>query len=183
MMRIDTSHLAGWEDKTVVLEFEHDKADQPVARCSTVRLVEFVPGEDEPPPSAPWQKVPSGWKRVLCGANARCSPADQFCRETGRRVALRRMAASKGRYTKLRKAAWCQYGETQYERLQARRRAGSGMTDDQAVAFWALMMVSDPWPLGGREHAHLLELANAEAKKRGYNSWVVAFHEFKKERP
>lgn len=134
MMRLDTSGIAGWEDKCVVLEFEHDTpmADydedgdvvRKLPRCSTARLVEFVTGGVLPPSTTePWEKVPSGWKRRICGAVSRCSLADQFCRETGRRVALRRLAAITGRatYTTLRKAAIQQY----FQDRAARKREGA----------------------------------------------------------
>ena len=132
MMRIDTSHLAGWEDKTVVLEFEHGMVPElnqrdgtPTrpelwgCRATQARLVEFRDVQVQPPADSltantAWRPVASGgWKRTLCQATAVCSPADQFCRETGRRVAIRKLAAIKGRatYGRLRAAAIRQYFE------------------------------------------------------------------------
>lgn len=51
------------------------------------------------------------------------------------------------------------------------------MNDRQFEAFLELLMVSDPWPLGDREHRALLAYANAESGKRGYDGWIHAFHE------
>ena len=54
------------------------------------------------------------------------------------------------------------------------------MTDKEAIAFWNLMMVSDPWPLSETYHDIMWQLADKEAIKRGYDSWIVAYHEFRK---
>lgn len=57
------------------------------------------------------------------------------------------------------------------------------LSDEQYRALLDLMMCSDPWPLDGesgdREHGVLVELLDAEAKRRGWDNWVVAYHEFK----
>lgn len=56
------------------------------------------------------------------------------------------------------------------------------MTDQEFRTFMDLMMVSDPWPLGIAEHNDMLGLANREAEKRGYENWIVAYHEMLRER-
>ena len=56
------------------------------------------------------------------------------------------------------------------------------MSDDEARALWNLIMVSDPWPLSEKEHKLILNLANGEAMKRGYESWEIAYHEFKEDK-
>lgn len=57
------------------------------------------------------------------------------------------------------------------------------MTDIEYRAFLDLFMCSDPWPISGDDgqfaHSTLENLANNEALNRGYDDWVVAFHEFK----
>ncbi len=53
------------------------------------------------------------------------------------------------------------------------------MTDKQYRAFLDLLMCSDPWPVnkGGEEGQEILmRLAESEAKHRGYNTWVDAYH-------
>ena len=51
------------------------------------------------------------------------------------------------------------------------------LSNEEAVAFWNLMMVSDPWPLTKPEENVLQRLADNEAKARGFDSWYVAYHE------
>ena len=55
------------------------------------------------------------------------------------------------------------------------------MTDKQYRRFLDLLMCSDPWPVAdlgdGDGEDILICFANAEARRRGYDSWVVAFHE------
>ena len=55
------------------------------------------------------------------------------------------------------------------------------MTDKQFVEFMALLMCSDPWPVhdGGNNQIVMEDLADDEAKKRGHDGWIEAFHEFK----
>ena len=54
------------------------------------------------------------------------------------------------------------------------------MTDQQFVAFMALLMCSDPWPTQNPEDRVTLDsVADDEARKRGYENWVVAYFEFK----
>ena len=71
------------------------------------------------------------------------------------------------------------------------------MDNFQFRAFLDLLMCSDPWPVsqlkpgGGRvlkngkrvvdegNHKTMTDLADEEAKQRGYDNWIVAFHEFK----
>lgn len=50
------------------------------------------------------------------------------------------------------------------------------MSDDQFKAFMALMMVSDPWPLSQTEHDDLLEIADEESRRRGFDNWIDAYH-------
>ena len=52
------------------------------------------------------------------------------------------------------------------------------MTNMQFRAFLDLMMVSDPWPLDPQANKTLEEFADAESKKRGYEEWITAYHEF-----
>lgn len=129
MMQLDTSRVAGFENSTVVLEFEHS-AHEPhhvlyaaaYPRCSYVRIVEFVAGDDNPPSGfsgMPWVRVSGGWEATIDGAAARCSPDDQFCRETGRRVALRRLAKDSG--SELVSAALRQYFANRAALKRARR--------------------------------------------------------------
>ena len=92
-MKIDTTGLHGWNDRTVLLEFEHGPVGNDGSRCTEVRLVEFVSGDCPFAAGTPWSKVPSGWKRTIWNEASRCSPKDQFCKETGRRVALARLAS------------------------------------------------------------------------------------------
>lgn len=54
------------------------------------------------------------------------------------------------------------------------------MDDRHFKAFLSLMMCSDPWPCSEEEHEMLIQLAENEAKQRGYDSWYVAYHEFDK---
>jgi len=41
-----------------------------------------------------------------------------------------------------------------------------------------LYMVSDPWPLSDESSGVLFAFLDAEASKRGYDTWVDAYHEF-----
>ena len=98
MMQIDTSAVIGWADKTVVLEFEHYREDEypdhDGRRSTAVRLVEV---RDQPPRGAidyQWRECARSWKRTVAGTWASCSPRDQYNRETGRRIALRRLNAA-----------------------------------------------------------------------------------------
>ena len=97
MMKLDTREIAGYEARTVILEFEHDPyLDADTPRYTNARLVEFAPGalvpNDLPDCIAGWTRTPTGWKCTLAYGVARCSPEDQFSREAGRRLALRRLA-------------------------------------------------------------------------------------------
>ena len=59
------------------------------------------------------------------------------------------------------------------------------LTDRQFRALLDLFMCSDPWPIknGNRLVAHdeLMGLLNAESGKRGFKTWIDAFHYFKVE--
>ena len=97
MMKIDTREIAGYEDRTVILEFEHDPyLDADTPRYTNARLVEFVQGSNKPDDLPGcikgWRRTPTGWKCTLAYGVARCSQEDQFSREAGRRLALRRLA-------------------------------------------------------------------------------------------
>ena len=50
------------------------------------------------------------------------------------------------------------------------------MNDKQYRAFLDLMMCSDPWPEGVAREP-LEEFADAQAKLRGHDNWIVAYHE------
>lgn len=58
------------------------------------------------------------------------------------------------------------------------------MNDQEYRCFLDLMMCSDPWPVtdtgAGDGQLPLVLFAHAEAVKRGYESWIVAYHEFHK---
>ena len=96
MMKIDTTGLVGWHHKTVVLEFEHGPIGNDGSRCTEMRLVEFTSEVHAADRNTGWKQVPGGWKRTIRNETARCSPKDQFCKETGRRVALARLAGRHG---------------------------------------------------------------------------------------
>lgn len=50
------------------------------------------------------------------------------------------------------------------------------LTDEVFKSMLAWMMVSDPWPLDGKEHFTLTEFLNQESRQRGYDSWTDAYH-------
>lgn len=55
------------------------------------------------------------------------------------------------------------------------------MTDQEFEVFMGLLMCSDPWPMDhvpGSDEL-MVALADKEAKKRGFENWIVALHEFK----
>lgn len=43
-------------------------------------------------------------------------------------------------------------------------------------ALLALFMCSDPWPASNEEQSHVETLLNREAKLRGFDNWVDAYH-------
>lgn len=68
------------------------------------------------------------------------------------------------------------------------------MTDKEYRAFLDLIMCSDPWPVKrllspdstyqvcDEDNGKLvIEFADKEAQKRGYENWVVAYHEIVRE--
>ena len=101
--------------------------------------------------------------------------------ERSRRIAERQEERAEEVHFYQRKI-WADYD------AEAKRRASSqlGFTEDRFRAFLDLLMCSDPWPVRDSgsvdeaNHAAMIELANAEAKFRGYDSWVEAFHRFQK---
>ena len=95
-MRIDTAGIAGWEDATVVLEFEHGPVGADGSRCTVACLVQIASAPPKSKRGNPYVKISGGWKRTIWAESARCSPADTFCKETGRRVALARLARNRG---------------------------------------------------------------------------------------
>ena len=56
------------------------------------------------------------------------------------------------------------------------------MTDLEYRMFLDLLMCSDPWPVGTERgsdgHEILIEFADKQAHERGFDNWIVAFHEF-----
>lgn len=54
------------------------------------------------------------------------------------------------------------------------------MTEGEFMAFLALLMASDPTPVSQKEDELLVRFANREAEKRGYNTWIDAFHKLGK---
>ena len=93
MMQIDTSAIPRWEGRTVVLEFQHGKEDRypdsDGRRSTSARLVEIA--YELPTDGRLWLHAPRCWKRTVAQSGASCSPEDQYCRETGRRIAIRRL--------------------------------------------------------------------------------------------
>jgi hypothetical protein len=59
------------------------------------------------------------------------------------------------------------------------------MTAQQLRALCALLVAADPWPLAGargaRDRLALVNLANAEAKRHGFDDWITAYHELTEE--
>ncbi|KKL75605.1 hypothetical protein LCGC14_2053240 [marine sediment metagenome] len=51
------------------------------------------------------------------------------------------------------------------------------MGDDEFRVLLDLLMVSDPWPL---EYGHeiMTDLADSQARLRGYMDWIAAYHDF-----
>lgn len=52
------------------------------------------------------------------------------------------------------------------------------MNDIEYRHFLNLIMCSDPYPCKGE--SDMKNLANKEAIKRGYENWIIAYHEFNK---
>ena len=54
------------------------------------------------------------------------------------------------------------------------------MLDIEYRALLDLMMCSDPWPVSDSENQDIIKrFAKREARKRGFDSWVAAYHVFK----
>lgn len=53
------------------------------------------------------------------------------------------------------------------------------MKDTEFRALLTLFMASDPTPLSEEEDKEVGNMLDRESNKRGYDSWVVAYHEFK----
>ena len=125
MMKIDTAQVPGWEGIDVVLEFQHCKPAPDGSRITEARLVQWA---DAPTGTGfGWRQKGTGWKRTVHCASARCSPSDQFCRETGRRVAVSRLATSHHAILvrRLAKFALREYGLNRYALLRRRRRVAA----------------------------------------------------------
>jgi len=58
------------------------------------------------------------------------------------------------------------------------RDLGNDMGDKLFRALLNWYMCSDPWPTTAGEHRTITAFLDAEAKRRGYENWVVAYHEF-----
>ena len=41
-----------------------------------------------------------------------------------------------------------------------------------------LYMAADPWPLSDKQSGMMLAFLTAESSKRGYGTWVEAYHDF-----
>ncbi len=53
------------------------------------------------------------------------------------------------------------------------------MLDSEFRAFLDLLMCSDPWPVYGNNSKEVLDnFADKESRIRGYDNWIVAYHEF-----
>ena len=52
------------------------------------------------------------------------------------------------------------------------------MTDKFFRLFLDLLMASDPWPLEKAAQIELDGEADRESVRRGFDNWIVAFHEF-----
>ena len=98
MMQIDTSAVPRWADKTVIgVSALPRRTSIPIAtgvgrrqcdswKCATSRPIGAIDYQ--------WREGARSWKRTVAGTWASCSPLDQYCRETGRRIALRRLNAA-----------------------------------------------------------------------------------------
>lgn len=53
------------------------------------------------------------------------------------------------------------------------------MDDEQFRMLLDLWMVSDPWPLSDDANVTLTRMLDAESERRGYDNYVVAYHEFR----
>lgn len=55
------------------------------------------------------------------------------------------------------------------------------LTDLQFRTMLDWFMVSDPWSLSEKAHDVMYAFLDSESKARGFEGWVIAFHEFKSE--
>lgn len=53
------------------------------------------------------------------------------------------------------------------------------ISDDAYRVLLDLYMVADPWPLTDEANGIMFAFMDAEAHKRGFDTWVDAYHEFK----
>ena len=53
------------------------------------------------------------------------------------------------------------------------------MTDDEFRMMLDLWMVSDPWPLSGRDSRTLHGMLTRLSKERGFVDTIAAYHDFK----
>ena len=52
------------------------------------------------------------------------------------------------------------------------------VADDAFRVLLDWYMLADPWPLSDRAHGMMFGFLTAEANKRGYETWVDAYHDF-----
>ena len=57
--------------------------------------------------------------------------------------------------------------------------SGLPLKKDSFKAMLEWFMVSDPWPLTEEQHELIRWVLDAESQKRGYENWVVAYHEYR----
>jgi hypothetical protein len=52
------------------------------------------------------------------------------------------------------------------------------LKDRDPIADDAFRVLLDPWPLSDRAHGMIFGFLSAEAAKRGYDTWIEAYHDF-----
>lgn len=57
---------------------------------------------------------------------------------------------------------------------------GEIVNDTNYRALLDLIMCSDPWPVEGENQQIIESMANEEAKRRGFDTWVDAYHQMEK---
>lgn len=56
------------------------------------------------------------------------------------------------------------------------------LTDAEFESILAWFMCSDPWPSDDEHRERIKHILNKESQRRGYDDWIVAYHEIPKER-